>query len=318
MAKIKVALIGYGHLGRWHAQKVVASPRAELVAVVEKAPANRAAAEKEGLPVASDLQEVLDKIDAAVIATPASTHFALASALVAAQKHVFCEKPVTFTLAEAQTLQNAASKVPGLIFQVGHSERCHEVWEWFKPGGGPANWPCANILPVPGTWYLKRLAPFNGRATDVDVIADLMIHDIDLMLWHLQAMPLEVTAYGHQIRTGKWDHVTAHFKFASGHQVFILAGRNWGVRECGLAAINELGVLQIDLLNQKVLWASKDSSAAQGPTSFTYQKRDHLQLEQDKFYQAIQEQQRPWVSLAEGKNAVAVAEMVLHAFGQSA
>ena len=316
MAKVRVASIGYGHLGRWHAQKVLACKSAELVAVVEKAPAAQTAAKEAGLPVIDDLAKVLDKIDAAIIATPTSTHFDVAMALLQAGKHVFCEKPVTFTLAQAATLQNAALKVPGLVFQVGHSERLHEVWEWVRGEHTPPAWPENFAFDTPSIWRFNRLAAFKGRATDVDVVADLMIHDIDLMLWLLQEMPTEVAAWGYKIRTNKWDHVTATFRFAHGNQVFITAGRNWGQEVRSVDLVNEQGSWQIDLFNQKVVAAGKSNDAASFTQTFSYAKRDHLLIEQEKFYQAIQQQQRPLVSLEEGKNAVAVAEMVLQALDQ--
>ena len=317
MAKIKVAVIGYGQMGRWHTSKVAASAVAELAAVVETDPSASAQAAQARWPVVAELKEVLAHIDAAIIATPASTHYVIARELLAAHKHVFCEKPVTLTVAEAQTLQNMASKVPGLVFQVGHSERWAEIWEWFTPAGGPPGWPGAAMLRVPGTWYFKRLAPFSGRGSDTDVVADLMIHDIDLMLWHLAALPQEVVATGHKIRTAQWDHVTAGFKFASGHQVWIMAGRHWPSKERGLTVVNELGVLQIDLLNQQARWAARDQAEALGPLVFKYAPRDHLQREQESFYQAIQEQRRPLVGLAEGKDALAVGEMVQQALRQT-
>lgn len=316
MAKIKVASIGYGHLGRWHAQKVQACAAAELVAVVEKAPAAQAAAKEAGLPVVSDLAEVLAQIDAAIIATPTSTHFEVALALLNAGKHVFCEKPVTVTSAQAAALQSAALKVPGLVFQVGHSERFHEVWEWWRGEHTPPAWPEKFDFKGPSIWRFNRLAAFKGRAMDVDVVADLMIHDIDLMLWLLQEIPTEVAAWGYKIRTNKWDHVTAAFKFARGNQVFITAGRNWGQEVRSVDVVNEQGSWQIDLFAQKVVAAGKSNDPASFTQTFAYNKRDHLLLEQENFYQAIQEQRRPIISLEDGKNAVAVAEMVLAALDQ--
>ncbi len=316
MAKVKVASIGYGHLGRWHAQKVQACKAAELVAVVEKAPAAQAAAQEAGLPVVDDLALVLDKIDAAIIATPTSTHFDVALSLIKAGKHVFCEKPVTFTLAQAETLHNAVLAVPGLVFQVGHSERFHEVWEWVRGKHVPAGWPQFDFG-IPSIWRFNRLAAFKGRATDVDVVADLMIHDIDLMLWLLQEVPTAVQARGYKIRTDKWDHVTASFQFKSGHQVFITSGRNWGQEVRSVDLINGQGSWQIDLFNQKAVFAGTSKDAAHFTQTFPYSKRDHLLLEHEHFYQAIQEAGRPIISLEDGKQAVAVAEMVLSALDQA-
>ncbi|MEX1100269.1 MAG: Gfo/Idh/MocA family oxidoreductase, partial [Bacteriovoracaceae bacterium] len=129
MKKVKVASVGYGHLGRWHAQKADQLENCELVAIVEPYQANKDKAQ-EAFPkvkVVNDIEEVLDSIDAAVVAAPTSLHHQLVKFLLENGKHVFCEKPLCSTLKEAQELK--AHLNDNLVLQVGHSERCHQAWE---------------------------------------------------------------------------------------------------------------------------------------------------------------------------------------------
>jgi predicted dehydrogenase len=161
--KVKVAVVGHGHLGRWHTQKADQLEDSELVAIVE--PYNQEEIRKQypHVKVVNQLKDVIDEIDAAVIVTPTSTHFELTKYCLEHKKHVFCEKPLCSTYEEAQALGEFTS---GLKLQVGHSERCHQVWESVSP--------LIDKIEGKKTLKINRFAPFKGRATDVDVVQDLM------------------------------------------------------------------------------------------------------------------------------------------------
>ncbi|MAX65539.1 MAG: Gfo/Idh/MocA family oxidoreductase [Bacteriovoracaceae bacterium] len=309
MNKVKVAVIGYGHLGKWHAQKADALENSELVAIVEPMEANRSAAKEaySSVEVVADVKEIMDRIDAAVVVTPTSFHYEMVKDLLKNDKHVFCEKPLCSTYEEAIDLKSFLGKS---ILQVGHSERCHEAWDKL-----------ARVFreqKTPRTIKITRQAAFKGRATDVDVVQDLMIHDIDLMLYLFGKKPIAVETIGHKIRTNKWDHVTAHFFLEGGDQVIITSGRNYVHEVRSLEVMSEQGCYYVDLFENSISYAT-DSKFDDG--SFvkkdSYQKRDHLLIEQEKFYDAILDQKEPMVTYQDGVNAVLYVSKVLESLDEN-
>ncbi|EQC48961.1 oxidoreductase, NAD-binding domain protein [Bacteriovorax sp. BSW11_IV] len=302
MSKVKVAVIGYGHLGKWHADKAFSLEQSELVAIVEKMETNQLVA-KEKFPqvnVVSDYNEIINDFDAAIIVTPTSFHFDLVIDLLKKGKHVFCEKPMTSTY--EQSLE-VAKLLEGkdLVFQVGHSERCHQVWDFKKD--------FLEFFSGPSSVRINRYAPFKGRATDVDVIQDLMIHDIDLMLYLFGETPQSVTSSGYKIRTDKWDHVTSRFKFSDGKVIDITVGRN-AVKEVREVEItSNSGALCFDLFANKLIIA-KGSETVDFVKEVPYDRRDHLLLEQQYFYESIISGKPIFVDIHAGVNAMNVIEKV--------
>lgn len=303
MSKINVAVIGYGHLGKWHSQKAHGLDDAHLVAIVEPFEANKVSA-KEAYPdvkVVDKIEDVINEIDAAVIVTPTSTHYELAKYLLSKGKHIFCEKPLCSTYEQTVDLKNYIGEK---VVQVGHSERCHQAWEQLREK--------FQKLPAKKTIKITRHAAFKGRATDVDVVQDLMIHDIDLMLYLFGERPMSVSSVGHKIRTDKWDHVTTHFRFQSGSEVIITSGRNHVEEVRALEVMSDKGCYKVDLFLNKILFAT-DSQNEDG--SFVeespYEKRDHLLIEQENFYRSIIDKKAPMVTYQDGVNAVFYVTKVL-------
>ncbi len=303
MKKVKVAVVGYGHLGRWHAQKAENLESAELVAIVEAFPENQSKA-KEAHPntkIVSDISEIVNDIDAAVIVTPTSTHFKLAQDLLKSGKHVFCEKPLCSTYEETIRLKDS---LQDQVLQVGHSERCHEAWEILQD----------EIAKINSRKMIKltRYAPFKGRATDVDVVQDLMIHDIDLMLYLFKSKPIRVSSLGHKIRTQNFDHVTSHFYLENGDEVIITSGRNHVQEVRALEVMSNSGCLYVDLFANKI-FRGTNSQFEDG--SFVkeqdYTKRDHLLIEHESFYSAILDKSKPMVTYEDGVNAVYFVSKVI-------
>lgn len=306
MKKVRVATIGYGFLGKWHAQKAAAlTDLCELVAIVEKFPAAReaAAAAHPQTRVVETWQEIANEIDAAVIVTPTSLHYAVARDLLLAGKHVFCEKPLCSTSPEAREL-DALARSKNLVLQVGHSERCHQAWEKLA----------LHELTGPVHLRIDRYAPFKGRATDVDVVQDLMIHDIDLMLSLFGRKVLSVSAQGFKIRTKHWDHVVATFALDGGMTATITSGRNSVTEVRALDVMHATGATRVDLFQNKILRAPQGEVS---PGVFTaeeaYEKRDHLLLEQRAFYRSVAAGEKVFVTAQDGVAAIACVEAVLTA-----
>lgn len=305
MTKLKVAVIGFGHLGRWHVQKVLAFPDlVELRYIVEAHPAAREVAQlaHPSIDIVDDIKNIISEIDAAIVVTPTSFHFDIVNYLITNNKHVFCEKPVTTTLQQALQLKdNLGDKK--LIVQVGHSERFHKAWELkdlYKKFFAP-----------PSHITLTRVAPFKGRATDVDVVSDLMIHDLDLLVFLFQEIPTKVQAMGFKMRTQKWDYVTANFSFKSGHRATITVGRNQTKEVRELAVSNTQGTILFDLMKNEVLVASGNFDGPEFVKTSSYEKCDHLLTEHQYFYDSILNNNKPIVSLEDGINAVKLIEKVL-------
>lgn len=308
MKKVRVAVLGYGHLGKWHCQKVEAHKEmAEFVAIVEKFPAGQEAAKANhpNVRIVSDIKEVINDIDAAFVVTPTSTHFELVKYLLENNKHVFCEKPVCSNDEEAGKLAEIA-KGKNVVLQVGHSERFHEAWDKLRER--------MQKLTPPFTVRINRVAPFKGRATDVDVVQDLAIHDLDLMLYLFKQKPLEVTARGQRIRTNKWDHANIYLSLEDKCDAHIVVGRNSVKEMRDLEVVSREGMLTIDLFTNKIYDAT---NATFDDGSFVkeevYSKRDHLLLEHGHFYKSVLESKPAIIGLKDGLNAVHLVDCTLKA-----
>lgn len=306
MEKVRVAVLGYGHLGKWHCQKVEANKDlAEFVAIVEKFPAGQEAAKANhpGVRVVSDIKEIINDIDAAFVVTPTSTHFELVKYLLEHNKNVFCEKPLCSNDVEGQALAKVAEGKE-IVLQVGHSERFHEAWQQLRSR--------FQKLPTPFTVRINRSAPFKGRATDVDVVQDLAIHDLDLVLHLFKQKPLEVKAHGHKIRTNKWDHASIHLLLEDKCEVFIVVGRNSVKEMRDLEVISKDGMITVDLFTNKIYEAT--STKFEDDTFVkeeSYAKRDHLFFEHQHFYNSILHTRPAIIGLKDGLNAVHLVDCTL-------
>ena len=305
MTKIKVAVIGYGHLGKWHCQKAESFPEfSELKYIVEKFPAGQAAA-KAAHPnaiIVDDISKCINEIDAAFVVTPTSFHFEIVEYLLKNKKHVFCEKPVTETTEQALKLQELLKANP-VVLQVGHSERFHQAWE--------RKTEYKHFFEAPSHITLKRVAPFKGRATDVDVVQDLMIHDLDLLVFLFGEAPVSVDAMGFKMRTTHYDYVTANFKFKSGNRATITVGRNQTKEVRELEISNKAGTLLVDLMRNEISEALGNEEGPQYVRLDNYEKRDHLFLEHKNFYDSISNKKAPIISLNDGIVAVRLIDHVL-------
>lgn len=304
---LKIAVIGFGHLGKWHSEKVNATQIANLVAIVEKFEANKLLAKEKfpGVKIVDDISAVINEIDAAIVVTPTSTHYTLVKYLLEHDKHVFCEKPLTDSLEDASKIIELSKMKPNLKIQVGHSERFHQAWEILKRD-------FADYLKGSLMIRIARYAPFKGRATDVNVVDDLMIHDIDLMFYLLGQKPSSVVASGKMIRTQKFDHAHAFFEFSQGHQVSIISSRNHikEVREIEIAS--NFGLLHVDLMTLTISYAPKDQvQSGQFFSSFQYEKRDHLLLEHKAFYHSILNNQKTIINENDGFEVVKIIDGVI-------
>ena len=305
MSKIKVAIVGYGHLGKWHAEKAKSFPElSELKYIVEKFPAGIEAAKMAhpDVLVVDDISKAIHDIDAAFVVTPTSFHYEIVEYLLKNNKHVFCEKPLTETTAQALKLKELLVG-KDLVLQVGHSERFHQAWERKE------NY--KQFFNSPAHITLKRVAPFKGRATDVDVVQDLMIHDLDLLVYLFGETPTSVESVGFKMRTNRYDYVSSNFKFKSGHRATITVGRNQTKEVRELEISNIAGTLLVDLMRNEIQEALGAQPGPEFVSLDKYEKRDHLMLEHRHFYESIIQHKKPIISLEDGLLAVRLIDKVI-------
>ena len=214
MAKVRLAVVGVGEFGKNHVRVVRQSERAELVAVVD-AQADRAAevAAANGCAALADLRELGGKVDAAIVAVPTSAHAEVGCSLLEAGIDVLVEKPMAQDLASADQLIQAAES-HGRILQIGHLERFN-----------PAVIALEKVARLPLFFEIHRLSVFSPRSLDVDVVLDLMIHDIDILLSLVPSQIEEIRAAGISILTPKVDIANVRLQFQGGCVANITASR---------------------------------------------------------------------------------------------
>jgi predicted dehydrogenase len=211
---VRAAVVGVGYLGAFHAEKYATLPGVELVGVVDVDPGRaRAVGERVRARPHAAIEELFGRVDCASIAVPTSVHYPVAAALLSHGIDVLVEKPITATLEEGRRLVELAA-AHGRILQVGHLERFN-----------PAIRSLSGVLTEPRFIECHRLAPFTERGTEVDVILDLMIHDLDVILSVVHS-PLErVEAVGVPVLSETADIANARLRFASGAIANVTASR---------------------------------------------------------------------------------------------
>jgi len=213
-ARLRTAVVGVGNLGRHHARIYHSLPHADLVAVVDT-DHERAAevAGRHGARALTGFRELIGLVDAVSVAVPTSAHEQVARPLLEAGIHTLVEKPVTRTLDEARSLIDLASR-NGLVLHVGHSERFNPAVQAVRP-----------LVTRPRFIECERLSKFAPRSLDVDVVLDLMIHDLDIIL-SLVSQPLQsVDAVGVAALTGQIDIASARLRFEGGAAANVTASR---------------------------------------------------------------------------------------------
>jgi predicted dehydrogenase len=272
-------------MGRFHAEKFSRLPGVELAAVVDPDPARARI---------SDYREVLDKVDAAVIAVPTDRHHEVARAFLERGRHLLVEKPLAATLAEADDLVALAAQKKAVL-QVGHVQRYSNAFQ-------------ALAKRVDKALYIdaERLAGFKQRGAEVDVILDLMIHDIDLAFSLARSEVINVSACGFRVLTGDIDIASARIEFASGCVADLTASRvsqavvrKFRVFEPGLYASADLG-------GGKLRYVKQENGEIK-ETEETHAGGDALAAQAESFVLAITQHRPVPVDGAEGRRVLKLA-----------
>jgi predicted dehydrogenase len=298
VAVLRTAVIGVGHMGRFHAQKFASCKGAKLVAVADADPDRaREVADEVGCEARTDFHSLLGEIEAAVVAVPTELHHPVVRSLLDAKVHVLVEKPLARSVAEADELL-ALARRKRVVLQVGHLERFNPAFQALA---------AQNARPL--FIDIERLAPFKGRGTDVDVVLDLMIHDLDLVL-ALESAPVEhVSACGFSVLTDAVDIANARIEFASGCVASISASRVSQSSVRKLRVIRRHGYFSADLQNQKLRAVAKRGTAIR-ETERSFERTDALRLQAQAFVRAIRAKRAPAVGGGEGRRALDLALQV--------
>ncbi len=295
-------MIGVGYLGRFHAQKYAQLPGCQLLAVVDEREAVRNAVAMElGTRAVADYHELLGAVDAVSIVTPTPAHFAIARDFLAAGAHVLVEKPVTETVAQARELVDLARE-RGRLLQVGHLERFNAAV-------------LAAEAQLFGARFIEcqRLAPFKERGTDVNVVLDLMIHDIDIVQTIVGAPIDTIDAVGTPVFSGAVDIANARLRFTNGCVANVTASRVSLKTERKLRVFRDDAYVSIDL-QQKILTVIRKRvpPVASGELPVTieeqsFEQGDALKAEIESFLGCIRDGRRPVVGGEDGLRALETA-----------
>jgi len=302
-------VVGVGYLGRFHAQKYAQLPDCTLAGVVdsEAAVAARVAAELQ-VPGLGDYRELLGKVDAVSVVTPTPTHYDIARAFLESGAHVLVEKPITQTTEQAERLIGVARQC-GRVLQVGHLERFN-----------PAIMAAEPLLTQPRFIECHRLAPFRERGTDVNVVLDLMIHDIDLVQMIVGSAVTSLDAIGTPVFSAAIDIANARLRFDSGCVANVTASRVSLKTERKLRVFRDDAYLSIDL-QQKILTVirKREPPAGEGQLPVDIQEQsfdqgDALLAEIGAFIAATRGERQVLVSGEDGlralRTAIAITERV--------
>ena len=300
---MRTAVVGVGYLGRFHAEKYAAHPDAQLVAVVD-VDGRRAheIAGALGVEAVTDHRALIGRVDCVSIAVPTNRHFTVARDLLEGGVDVLVEKPVTTTVDEAKALVELAVR-GGRVLQVGHLERFN-----------PAVLAIEGIVNQPRFIECHRLAPFTDRGTDVDVVLDLMIHDLDVILSMVQSPLRAVEAVGVPVLTTSVDIANARLRFANGCIANVTASRVSLKRERKLRIFQADAYVAVDYGERRVRICRREPDA-DGQTALVLEERevpegDALELEIDAFLRAVRDREPPPVSGWDGLRALEVAHVI--------
>ncbi len=296
-----MGVIGAGHFGRFHALKVAAAPRADLVGIHDPDPARAQAVARETGAPAMALDALLAAVDAVVIAAPAEAHHALASQALSAGRHVLVEKPIAATLEQADALAALAAE-RRLVLQVGHLLR-------FSAEHQAISARITRPLYIEAT----RIAPFKPRGTDVSVILDLMIHDLDLVLALVDSEIESVDALGAAVSSAHEDIANARVRFSNGCVATITASRISIKTERRMRLFSEEGYLSADFGARELVMIGRERGLPLPGTggfrreAISWREHDAMAAEHEGFVAACLDGTPVLVDAAAGRRALAAA-----------
>jgi len=316
MDNLRIGVIGVGIMGQRHCRVYDNLRHAQLVGVCDTASKpGQQVAQQYGVPYYERLDDLLDHVDAVSIATSTRSHYETAMHCVERGIHVLVEKPITETLEQAETLTQAA-EASGRIFQVGHIERFNPAYMELK-----------NVLADTQPWAvnLRRLSPYAGSNTDVDVVLDLMIHDTNLVLDLVGAEPVIVNAYGVTAHNGAIDHAVAQLCFGTARPIItVTASRITEHKVRSIEVTAPTAYIECDLMNKSILMHRRTTGEYQNQQVHKYRQEslveriyvptfEPLFLQLQHFVECVLENKQPAVSARDGLKALRLVATIQEA-----
>jgi len=304
MGKFNIGVIGSGFMGQLHAKHYCAHVDVNLFGVADTDEhIGRQVAAHHGCKYFEDSREMIEFVDAVSIAVPSSDHWQVAEPFIRSGVHVLIEKPLATTVEDARRLVDLSNEF-GVMLLVGHQERFNS-----------AVMAVADRLHAPKFINAQRLGEYVGRAGDVDVITDLMIHDIDLVLTLVDSPVKRVSAVGASVITDHYDVANARIEFDNGAVANVTASRVSKVRVRELEVYDGDQYLTLDLLHQRITATAPPSKKQHEDESFvvepvTIVSKHTLETEIEHFVDVLSERAAPIVTGEDGLLALRVADMV--------
>ena len=302
--RVKVAVIGVGHLGKHHARLLGGMDGVDLVALADiDAERASAAAASSGARTTTDYRDLFDGVDAVSIAVPTALHHQVALPFIERGKGVLIEKPMARSVTEADELIAAAAKT-GATLLVGHTER-------YNPAVA-AVWP---LVSAPRFIEVHRLGSFPDRSLDIDVVFDLMIHDLDIILAMVRSEVTSFEAVGVPVLTSKYDIANARLRFENGCIANVTASRISRERVRKIRFFQPDSYISIDYAEQEVEgWRLVRRGDGERPDieggRLPVAREEPLKRELLDFIGAVRERRRPLVTGEDGRRALALAQQI--------
>jgi predicted dehydrogenase len=299
-------VVGVGYFGQFHAEKYAKMEGVELVGVADMDESRaKEIAQRYRTEPFSRYADLFEKVQAVSVAVPTPFHYSITKECFSQGIDVLLEKPISSTLEEADQLIHLAQS-KGLILQVGHLERFNGALSGIEAR-------------VQDPWFIEshRLSPFSGRGAEVDVVLDLMVHDLDIILSVVGSKIVEFQAVGFPVLTQTSDVANARIEFENGCTANLTASRVSEEKVRKTRIFQPDGILSIDTLSQRLFLSKKAVSPGAGkiPEMVTEEipikKTDPLEAELHSFLQCVRDRKDPQVSGADGRRALMLALQII-------
>ncbi|NVM20626.1 MAG: Gfo/Idh/MocA family oxidoreductase [Desulfobacterales bacterium] len=306
MKPIRVGVVGVGYLGKFHAEKYAGMKGVKLAGVVDVVPERaESVAKRLGTESFADYRDLIGQVDAVSVVVPTPLHFTISRVFLENDVDVLIEKPITETLEEADALIKIADS-RDLIIQVGHLERFN-----------PAVVALMHVVDRPLFIESHRLSIFKGRGTEVDVVLDLMIHDIDIILNFVKSEPKNIHAVGVPVISPRVDIANARLVFENGCVANVTASRISMKNMRKIRIFQKDTYVAVDYASNDITVLRKDGRGTELPVpgismeQSTFEKADSLEAELRSFVESVRNRQAPLVSARDGRNALRVAHGII-------
>ena len=304
MSEVRAAVVGVGSLGQHHARVYAALPGCRLTGVYDVDPTRaKSVADRHGVPVLEKLRDVIAAADAVSVAVPTVDHHRVARALLEAGRDVLVEKPITTTLDEADDLIRLAAERKAIL-QVGHIERFNPAMDVLRAA-----------TREPRFIEVHRLGSFSPRSLDIDVVLDLMIHDLDIVLALDGSEPVQVDAVGVPVLTPRVDIANVRLRFRSGLIANLTASRVSAEKVRKFRVFFPRTYISVDF-SAREAQVYRLTTGASGTPDISVERtaapdEEPLQRQLSAFVQAVRERTAPVVTGSDGRRALALAQTIL-------